>query len=70
MDDMQSDLPVQALEREDAQQARQAEQVPERQNSWDAAANEAAGWSNWSYRLTADSWRGGVRLKDVIYGYK
>ncbi|GAB4823367.1 hypothetical protein N2152v2_010413 [Parachlorella kessleri] len=61
---------LEALEREDAQEAQQAQQVLERQNSWDAAANEAAGWSNWSYRLTAESWRGGIRLKDVIYGYK
>lgn len=28
------------------------------------------GWSNWTRRLTAASWAGGVRLRDVMYGYK
>lgn len=33
-------------------------------------AGEDGGWANWSRRLTADVWAGGVRCRDVIYNYK
>ncbi len=60
------------LEREDAARQRQ-QQEPLGGDAAGVIADGTlanGGWSNWTRRLTADSWLGGVRCRDVIYGYK
>lgn len=56
---------LEALEREDANRQPQQEAG---EGLGDAGGSGP--WPNWTRRLTAASWAGGVRCRDVIYGYK
>ncbi len=51
---------LEALEREDAEREKEA----------GADATSDPGWPNWTRRLTAGGWAGGLRCRDIIYGYK
>ena len=36
----------------------------------DGGSSNVSSWPNWTRRLTAENWAGGVRCRDVMYGYK
>ena len=58
------------LEREDAACGSLASAPRAAEGSVDAVAAAESGWANWTRRLTAADWVGGIRCRDLVYNYK